>query len=112
MTDSPVDALDPALVDEVRPAEAVLPTFRVLARLASAAPDDDAALAEVAQRLSSQRGLYDELVVERTEDDGTRLVVARYVVVAVEATAAVAGVHAELTGAGVDVDEVWAEPLG
>ena len=104
-------SLDAAAVqelDETLPAEVALPTFPVLARLRSTAPDARAAVADVEARLLPVRGLFDEVLVERQEDDGSFWVVARFVTVSVDAHTAVGGVHETLTAAGVDVDEVWA----
>jgi hypothetical protein len=97
-------------LDEL-PAEPVLQTVPVLVRLHSAALDDRAAVADVTARLAPVRGLYDEVLVERREDDGSCWVVARFVTVSVDVHTAVVGVHETLTDAGVPVDEVWAQPL-
>ena len=104
-------AADDAVLDlaEVEPAEVLLPTFAVLARLRSTAPDARAAVADVTARLAPVRGLYDEVLVERQEDDGSFWVVGRFVEVSVDASTAVAGVHETLRSAGVDVDEVWTD---
>jgi hypothetical protein len=105
MTD---DAVDAALaLDETAPVEVALPTFPVLARMASAAPDEDAALADVSARLAPVAGLFDDVLIERREDDGSWWVVARFVTVSVDAHTAVLGVHESLSTAGVEVDEVW-----
>jgi hypothetical protein len=103
--------LDPVQdLDETQPAEVTLPTVPVLARLRSDAPDARAAVADVGRRLEPVRGLYDEVVVERQEDDGSFWVVARFVTVSVDVHTAVAGVHETLSTAGVGADEVWAAP--
>ena len=107
MTAAEDAALD---LDEVVPAEILLPTFAVLARLRSLAPDAHAAVADVTARLAPVRGLFDEVLVERQEDDGSFWVVGRFLTVSVDASTAVAGVHGTLRGAGIDVDEVWALP--
>ncbi len=52
-------------------------------------------------------GCYDEVSVERREDDGSFWVVARFVTVSVDAHTAVLGVHESLAAAAVPVDEVW-----
>ena len=90
--------------------EPSLPTFVVLARFPEAA--DSAALAEqsVRGRLTAARGLYDDVRVERREDDGTWLLEVRFVVVSIDARTAVTGVSETLTGAGLSPDEVWVEP--
>jgi hypothetical protein len=109
----PAQAALPAvedLPDEAAPAEALLPTFRVLARFVSTAPDRQAAVDDVRRRLASQRGAFDQVAVERVEADGRSLVVADFVVVSVDASTAVRGVYDELQQAGIATDEVWAEP--
>lgn len=95
-------------LDETMPAEVALPTVPVLARFRSVAPDERAAVAEVTERLQPVRGMFDEVVVERREDDGSFWVVGRFVTVSVDAHTAVLGVHETLTSAGVVADEVWA----
>ncbi len=105
MTD---DAVDAALaLDETAPVEVALPTFGVLARLRSGAPDEGGAVAEVTAQLAPVSGLFDEVAVERREDDGSWWVVASFVTVSVDAHTAVLGVHESLSTAGVPVDEVW-----
>ena len=106
MTTSPF-ATVPEL-DETLPAEVALPTVPVLARFRSEAGDEDAAVADVVQRLEPVRGLFDEAYVERREDDGSFWVVARFVTVSVDVHTAVLGVHGTLTEAGVAPGEVWA----
>ena len=106
MTD---DAVDAALaLDETAPVEVALPTFGVLARLRSRASDEGAAVADVTAQLAPVAGLFDEVAVERQEDDGSWWVVASFVTVSVDAHTAVLGVHESLSGAGIPVDEVWA----
>lgn len=92
-------------------ADVVLTTVPVLVRLASSAPDARAAVAEVRERLTPVRELFDDVVVERQEDDGSWWVLARFVTVSVDVHTAVLGVHETLAEAGVPVDEVWAQPL-
>ena len=109
-TGADMTAVDPTVlleVDETLPAEVSLPTFQVLARLRSDAPDEGAAVQDVEGRLSAVRGLYDEVVVERREDDGSYWVVALFVTVSVDAHTAVVGVHESLQSAGITVDESW-----
>lgn len=93
----------PADTDEIS-----LPSFSVLARYAVQAPDEAAATAALGERLAEQRGLWNDLLVERREPDGTWLVLARFVVVSLDAHTAVSGVHDTLVQAGVTPDEVWA----
>ena len=97
-----------AELDESLPAEVALPTVPVLARFRSEAPDERAAVAEVTRRLQPVRGLFDEVLVERQEEDGSFWVVGRFVTVSIDAHTAVLGVHETLTSAGVVADEVWA----
>ena len=104
MTPDPTTA---QVLDEL-PADVVLRTVPVLARLRSHAPDERAAVADVTARLEPVRGLYDEVLVERQEDDGSFFVVGRFVTVSVDVHTAVVGVAETLAGAGVPVDEVWA----
>lgn len=94
-------------VDEL-PAEVVLLTVPVLVRLRSHAPDERAAVADVIARLEPVRGLYDEVLVERREDDGSFFVLGRFVTVSVDVHTAVVGVVETLTAAGVQVEEAWA----
>lgn len=94
---------------ETDASEVPLPTFPVLARLKSSTADSAGALADVSGRLAPARGLYDEVRVERQEDDGSFWVLARFVTVSVDAHTAVLGVHESLVEAGVAVDEVWVE---
>jgi hypothetical protein len=105
MTDEAVDAA--LALDEAAPVEVALPTFGVLARLRSTAADEPAAVAEVTGRLAPVAGLFDDVTVERREDDGSWWVVASFVTVSVDAHTAVLGVHDSLSAAGVPVDEVW-----
>ena len=105
MTTDPTGVLD---LDETLPAEVALPTVQVLARLRSEAADEPAALADVRDRLAPVRGLFDDVQVERREDDGSFWIVARFVTVSVDAHTAVVGVHETLQSSGVAVDEVWA----
>jgi hypothetical protein len=87
--------------------ELVLPTFAILARfIESAATGDDAVRAVVA-RLSEREEPFHEVVVERQEGTGRWMVVARFVVVSVDAHTAVCGVSETLDGAGLEPDEVW-----
>lgn len=98
---------DDAAVGEL-PDEAVLASYEVLARFPTIAGTEQEAVATLRSRLEPERGQYDDVTVERREPDGTWMVLARFVVATVDAEAAVAGVHAELTGAGLTPDEVWA----
>lgn len=105
------DADDAALaLTESGPGEVALPTYPVLARLRSIAPDEAAALTDARQQLSPVVGMYDDVTVERREDDGSFWVVARFVTVSVDAHTAVLGVHGALSDARVPVDEVWVAP--
>ncbi|CAN5297006.1 hypothetical protein BH24ACT10_BH24ACT10_09280 [soil metagenome] len=105
------DADDAALaLDESGPGEVALPTYPVLARFRSAAPDEAQALADARRQLAPVAGMYDDVEVERREDDGSFWVVARFVTVSVDAQTAVLGVHDSLAAAAVPVDEVWVAP--
>lgn len=101
------DATTSQALDEL-PTEVVLQTVPVLVRLRSHAPDEGAAVADVTARLAPLRGLYDEVLVERQEDDGSFFVVGRFVTVSVDVHTAVVGVTDTLAEAGIPVDEVWA----
>lgn len=90
--------------------EVRLPTFVVLARFPAAAPTAEQAEASVRARLTAARGLYDDLRVERREDDGTWLIEVRFVVVSLDAHTAVEGVAGTLGAAGLSPDEVWVPP--
>ena len=107
-----IDETDDAVLalQESGPGEVALRTVPVLARLRSTAPDAHAAVAEVTAQLAPAAGLFDEVLVERQEDDGSYWVLARFVTVSVDVHTAVAGVHEVLCTAGVPVDEVWAGP--
>ena len=98
-------------IDAMLPAEVALPTVPVLARLRSTATDADAAVADVRARLAPVRGLYQDVLLERQEDDGSCWVVVRFVTVSVDVHTAVLGVHETLSAAGLPVDEVWAQPV-
>jgi hypothetical protein len=96
--------------DEDEPeVQAVLPTFVVLARFRQQAESEQAALAQVRAMLSEKGEPFDDIAFERDEGDGTWMVNARFVVVSVDSSTAVAGVHETLQGHGLAVDEVWAD---
>ena len=90
--------------------EVALPTFVVLARFAEAAGTAEQAEASVRSRLAAARGLFDDVRVERREDDGTWLLEVRFVVVSLDGHTAVEGVSETLTSAGLAPDEVWVAP--
>ena len=97
--------------DELAPDEDVnLPTFVVLARFPEAGESAEQAEASVRARLTAARGLFDDVSVERREDDGTWLFEVRFVVVSVDARTAVTGVSETLTRARLSPDEVWVAP--
>ena len=113
MTHAEHDALvdrELAGTDEDVDGEVALPTFVVLARFAEAAPTAEQAETSVRARLTAARGLYDDVRVERREDDGTWLLEVRFVVVSLDAHTAVEGVSGTLTSAGLSPDEVWVAP--
>jgi hypothetical protein len=89
--------------------ETVLPTFVVLARFRQAAASEQDAVDTVRRQLTGADEPFDDVFVERTEQDGSRMVVARFVVVSVDAHTGVAGVHDSLRDAALAVDEVWAD---
>lgn len=105
MTVTPETGTAPGTADDV---DVVLETVVVLARLRSDAADEAAAIADVRQRLDPVRGLFDDIVVERREDEGYFWVVARFVTVSTDVHTAVVGVTETLREAGVTADEVWA----
>ena len=90
-------------------AETVLPTFVILARFREQAGSEQDAVAAVRRRLTAAGEPFDDVLVERAEPDGAWMVLARFVVVSVDASTGVAGVHDSLRGAGLAVDEVWAD---
>ncbi len=103
-------ALDPDLdADDDLALDVALPTYPILARFRETADTESDAVEQVVARLSSAAEPHDTVTVERREDDGTWLVVARFVTVSVDAHTAVAGVHDDLHAAGLAPDEVWAE---
>ena len=97
-------------VDEDAEDEVALPTFVVRARFPEQAATAAAAELAVRERLTAARGLYDDVRVERREDDGTWQVVVRFVVCSVDVHVAVLGVSETLSESGVVADEVWADP--
>jgi len=111
MTDASFDAdldadLDTAL-DAVL--DAPLPTFAILARFREGAPSEDLAIDAVRRRLVDKGVTADTVTLERQDDDGTWLVVARVVTVSIDAHTAVAGIVEDLTAAGLVPDEVWVQ---
>lgn len=110
---TPDTAVEPEIADAPDSADevdVVLETVEVLARFRSDAADEEAAVLDVRRRLDGVRGLFDDVVVERREDDGSFWVVARFVTVSTDVPAAVRGVHDTLSEAKVVTDEVWAAP--
>lgn len=100
MTDAMSDSLDNDLA---------LPTYEVLARFRSSATTEPEATAEVTQRLTAAQEPFHEVTGERQEEDGTWLVVVRFVLVSVDAHTAVVGLDETLRSAGLAPDEVWAD---
>jgi hypothetical protein len=92
-----------------QPDDVVLPTFAVLARFRQAAPDGDSAVRAVVGALTAAEEPFHEVVVERQEDAATWMVVARFVVVSLDAHTAVAGVDEALRFAALTPDEVWSD---
>ena len=96
----------------IKPAE-VLPTFTVLARFAEQAATGEDAVRSVVTQLTEADEPFHEVDVERQEGAHSWMVVARFVVVSVDESAAAAGVYEALTAAGLVPDEVWtAGPVG
>jgi len=89
--------------------DVALATYAILARFRETAETEESAVEQVVDRLSSAAEPHDLVTVERREEDGSWLVVARFVTVSVDAHTAVAGVHDDLHAAGLQPDEVWAE---
>lgn len=110
---TPDAAVEPEVADAPEQADdvdVVLETVQVMARFRSDAADEPAAVADVRRRLDGVRGLFDDIVVERREEDGYYWVLARFVTVSTDVPAAVRGVHETLAEAKVVTDEVWAAP--
>jgi hypothetical protein len=101
MTHLPVSAVE----DDLPGADAALPTFAVAARFRRAAADAGAAERALRQELTDAQ--YDDVQVERADDDGSWLLRGRFVVVSIDGHTAVTGVHETLHEAGTEVDEVW-----
>lgn len=89
--------------------DVALPTYAILARFRESAASADDAVDAVTSRLADCGERFDQVTLERADDDGTWLVVARFVTVSVDAHTAVAGIHEDLHSAGLAPDEVWAE---
>ena len=89
--------------------EVGLPTFAVLARFRVIADSYDAAAREVMARLTAAEAPFHEVNPERQEEDGSWLVLVRFVLVSVDGHTAVAGLHETLTGAAMLPDEVWVD---
>lgn len=106
--DLPAATVDPDALDELA-LDIALPTYAILARFRETAAGPEEAEAALVRRLTDAGEKYDEVAIERRDDDGTFLVVARIVTVSVDAHTAVAGVHDDLHAAGLAPDEVWAE---
>jgi len=91
------------------PDDVVLPTYAVLARFRQGATDADAAVRAVVTALTDAEEPFHEVEVERQEDAGTWMVVARFVVVSLDPHTAASGVSDTLQLAGLLPDEVWCE---
>lgn len=94
-------------MDPLDTTELVLPTFAVMARFREVAATQDDAVRSVVARLTEREEPFHEVVVEREEEPGTWMVVARFVVVSIDGHTAVLGVSETLQGAGLVPDEVW-----
>ena len=86
--------------------DAALPTFEVFARFCVEAPSAAEAQATVVRMLAEADDRPSDVVLERQERPGAWMVVARFVVVSIEAHTAVVGVSETL--AELLPDEVWA----
>lgn len=84
----------------------LLDTFQVLARFCIETPTVEAAVALVRRMLAAAEEHPSEVRLERAEGPGSWMIVARFVVVSVDAHTAVLGVTEAL--AVVRPDEVWA----
>lgn len=104
---APGSAGDDLPLDDLGPDDVGLPTFVVLARFAEAADSAEQAERSVRERLTATRGLFDDVAVERREDDGTWLLEVRFVVVSLDPQTAVTGVCETLAAARLSPDEVW-----
>ena len=82
--------------------DAVLPTFALMARFRNT-PD------VVVEQLTAAELPFHEVSVERTEFDGTVLVVVRFVEASVDGSTAVAGLYETLHDVALDLDEVWVD---
>jgi hypothetical protein len=89
--------------------ETVLPTFAVLARFREPAQSAEGAVRAVERRLAAADEPFQEVTVEREEGPSTWMVVARFVMVSVDAHTAVVGLSEVLDEAGLAPDEVWAD---
>jgi hypothetical protein len=87
----------------------VLPTFALLARFVVDGGTAEEATAHVERRLSAVPLPFDQVELERREDDGTWMVVARFVEPSLDSHTATAGLHDTLTAAGLIPDEVWVD---
>ena len=91
----------------MEPLEVALPTFAVLARFREEAASPEDAVRGLVARLRAADEPVHEVDVEREEGPGTWMVVARFVLVSVDAGTAVEGLSAALGDAGLEPDEVW-----
>ena len=85
----------------------VLPTFAVLARFRETATSPEEAVRGLVTRLRAADEPVHEVEVEREEGPGTWMVVARFVLVSVDAGTAVVGLTETLAAAGLEPDETW-----
>lgn len=87
--------------------DTALPTFAVLARFRESAATAEEAVRGLVARLREADEPVHEVDVEREEGPGTWMVVARFVLVSVDAATAVAGLTETLAEAGLQPDETW-----
>lgn len=87
--------------------DVALPTFAVLARFRESALTPEEAVRGLVARLRDADEPVHEVDVEREEGPGTWMVVARFVLVSVDAATAIAGLTETLAEAGLHPDETW-----
>ena len=89
--------------------ELVLPTYAVMARFRASGATGDQAVRQVVVALTEAEEPFHEVQVERQEEDGSWMVVVRFVLVSIDGQTAVVGLHETLVAAGLNPDEVWAD---
>lgn len=97
------------MTDPLDTTELALPTYAVLARFRATGSSSEDAVRSVVTALTDADEPFHEVQVERQEEDGTWMVVVRFVLVSIDGHTAVVGLHETLTAAGLAPDEVWAD---